>query len=69
MKASVYPLIDPERFNCLQQIAAHVGGMRLALARHHPIHWTFHWRGICRAISSEFLLASRVVKRSLVKSR
>jgi hypothetical protein len=69
MKASAYSINDPERFNCFQQIAAHVGGMTRALARHHPIHWTFHWRGICRAIASELILASRVVKRATQHSR
>ena len=33
-----------------QQIVAHVGGMVRAVIRHRPINWTFHWRGICRAI-------------------
>jgi hypothetical protein len=68
MKASAYSMHNPERFNCFQQIAAHVGGMTRALARHHPIHWAFHWRGICRAISSELLFASREMKRSCVRS-
>jgi hypothetical protein len=50
---------NPERFNCFRQIAAHVGGMTLALVHHHPLNWTFHWRGICRAISSKLLLTRR----------
>jgi hypothetical protein len=39
-----------------------VGGMTRALVRHHPINWTFHWRGICRAITSESLPAQRCVR-------
>jgi hypothetical protein len=34
------------------QILAHVGGITKAFVRHHPVNWAFHWRGICRAISS-----------------
>jgi hypothetical protein len=33
--------------------------MTLALVHHHPLNWTFHWRGICRAISSKLLLTRR----------
>jgi hypothetical protein len=46
-------LHNTDRLNWFQQIAAHVGGMTRALVRHHPVNWTFHWRGICRAISSK----------------
>jgi hypothetical protein len=42
---------NPVRFNSVQQIVAHVGGMTRALVRHYPINWSFHWRGICRAFS------------------
>jgi len=51
MKASTYSMQNPERFNCFQQIAAHVGGMTRAVVRHYPVNWTFHWHGICRAVS------------------
>jgi hypothetical protein len=50
MKASTCFLRNPHRFNSFQQIAAHVGGMTLAFVRHKPVNWTFHWRGICRAV-------------------
>lgn len=53
MKLSIPLRKNPDRFNCYQQIAAHVGGMTLALVRHRPIHWTFHWQGICRAVSTD----------------
>jgi hypothetical protein len=52
MKLSPYSAINPQSFNCFQEIAAHVGGMTRALLRHSPINWTFHRRGICRAIAS-----------------
>jgi hypothetical protein len=55
MKLSTYSACSPKSFNCFQQIAVHVGGMTRALLRHYPINWTFHWRGICRAISSQGL--------------
>jgi len=67
MKASTHSMQNPERFNCFQQIAAHVGGMTLALVRHHPVHWTFHWRGICRAIASEAWFALSEAKRNHAK--
>jgi len=53
MKLSTSSMQHPERFNSLQQIVAHLGGMIRAFVRHYPINWTFHWRGICRAILSE----------------
>ena len=40
----------PDGFGCFRQIVAHLGGMTRACLRHRPIHFAFHWRGICRAI-------------------
>ncbi len=59
MKALTYSMHNPERFACFQQIAAHVGGMTLAFVRHRRVNWTFHYRGICRAISSNRLLSPK----------
>lgn len=59
MKLSTYAMESPEGFNSFHQIAAHLGGMTLALVRHYPINWTFHWRGICRAL---LCAASRAAK-------
>jgi len=49
---------DPA-ISTLSQIAAHVGGMTLALIRHYPINWAFHWSGIRRALCSEKQLARK----------
>jgi len=38
--------------SAMRQIAAHIGGMALAIFRHKEINFRFHWSGICRAISS-----------------
>ena len=62
MRLSTYPAHNPERFNSVQQIAAHVGGMTRAFVRHYPINWKFHWRGICRALLSEEWIASKEAK-------
>jgi hypothetical protein len=64
MKLSTYSMHGPEQFNGFQQIIAHLGGMAQAFLKHYPINWTFHWRGICRAILSESLIASKRVKRN-----
>lgn len=50
MKTSSSQIRVPGEIGCLQQIVAHVGGMARAWLRHRPIHFTFHWRGICRAL-------------------
>jgi hypothetical protein len=50
MKTSTWLIREPDGFGCFQQITAHVGGMTRAWLRHRPIHFAFHWRGICRAI-------------------
>lgn len=50
MKTSTWQLRAPDEIGCFQQIVAHVGGMVRARLRHRPIHFTFHWRGICRAL-------------------
>jgi hypothetical protein len=52
MKSSTWatPIRQPDGFGCLQQIMAHLGGMTRAWLRRRPIHFAFHWRGICRAI-------------------
>jgi len=50
MKSSTWPIREPDSFGCFQQIVAHLGGMTRAWLRHRPIHFAFHWRGICRAI-------------------
>ena len=47
-----------------QQILAHVGGMMLAFQRHRPIHFGFHWRGICRACLSAGLTRSKDARLS-----
>ena len=47
-----------------QQILAHVGGMMLAFLRHRPIHFGFHWRGICRACLSAGLTRSKDARLS-----
>ena len=62
MKLSSHSTHDAERINSFEQIAAHVGGMTRALVRHYPINWSFHWRGICRALSPEGLNASGEAK-------
>jgi len=41
---------DAQQISATQQIVAHMGGMMRAAIRHRPINWTFHWRGICRAV-------------------
>src|SRR5262249_35499177 len=62
MKASTDSARNPQRFGCWQQIAAHVGGMTRAFVRHYPVNWTFHWSGICRAVSSEWPLARKSIR-------
>jgi hypothetical protein len=52
MKISTWLINEPHGFGCFQQILAHLGGMIQACLRHRPIHFAFHWNGICRAISS-----------------
>ena len=44
------PCGNQHHLSATQQIVAHVGGMVRAVIRHRPINWTFHWRGICRAV-------------------
>jgi hypothetical protein len=51
MKTPTSPIREPEGFGRFQQVMAHLGGMTRAWWRHRPIHFAFHWRGICRAIS------------------
>jgi len=41
---------DAQEISATKQIVAHLGGMLCAAIRRRPINWTFHWRGICRAI-------------------
>ena len=53
MKTPIWPIPDADGFGCLEQIAAHVGGMVRAYLRHRPICFAFHWRGICRAIGRQ----------------
>jgi hypothetical protein len=53
---------NPQRLNCFQQIAVHLGGMARAVVRHYPVNWAFHWRGIYRAVSSEWLLARKCLR-------
>ena len=62
MKASTYSMGHPERLNCFQQIGAHLGGMARAVVRRYPVSWAFHWRGICRAVSSEWLHARKCLR-------
>ena len=50
MKTSISPIRESDGFGCFRQIAAHLGGMTRAWLRHRPIHFAFHWHGICRAI-------------------
>ncbi len=50
MKNSTWLFRDTNGFGCFRQIAAHVGGMTRAWLLHRPIHFGFHWRGICRAV-------------------
>jgi hypothetical protein len=52
MKTPSWNFREPVGFGCRQQISAHVGGMTRAWLRRRPIHFAFHWRGICRAILS-----------------
>jgi hypothetical protein len=59
MKTSTWPIRKPDGFGCFQQIAAHLGGMTRAWLRHCPIHFAFHWRGICRAIRPKLDLHER----------
>jgi len=56
MKLAAQSMHPQERFSCVRQIAAHIGGMLRAIIRHYPVNWRFHWNGICRAISSEWLV-------------
>jgi hypothetical protein len=69
MKGSTYSMHNPVRFNSVQQIAAHVGGMTRALVRHYPINWSFHWRGICRAFLCEGLISAKDAKRNGAEAR
>ncbi len=50
MRNSTWLIRETDGFGCFRQIAAHVGGMTRACLRHRPIHFGFHWRGICRAL-------------------
>ena len=60
MKASTCPISQQDGFGCCQQIAAHIGGMARACVRHRPIHFAFHWSGICRAVRAKLdLLEAR----------
>jgi hypothetical protein len=67
MKLATHSMRHQERFNCVQQIAAHIGGMSRAFMRHYPVNWRFHWNGICRAISSERLIGLRGQTQSAVR--
>jgi hypothetical protein len=51
MKTSTSHKPVQDEIGCLQQIVAHVGGMARAWLRNRPIHFGFHWGGICRALS------------------
>ena len=51
MKTSTSQHPVQDEIGCLQQIAAHLGGMARACLRRRPIHFGFHWDGICRALS------------------
>ncbi len=64
MKTSTVPIPQPVEFGCSQQIVAHIGGMTRAWLRHRPIHFAFHWRGICRAIVAGVLPNLQAVERS-----
>jgi hypothetical protein len=55
MKSSTWPIREPDGFGCFRQIVTHLGGMTRACLRHRPIHFAFHWRGICRAITLDSL--------------
>jgi len=59
MKVSACPMSQQDGFGCCQQIAAHIGGMTQAWLRHRPIHFAFHWSGICRAIRPKLELLER----------
>ena len=63
MKTSTSPIRD-HGFGCFRQIEAHLGGMTRAWLRHRPIHFAFHWRGICRAILAGVLPDSQAADPS-----
>jgi hypothetical protein len=50
MRSSTWPNRETDGFGCFRQIVAHIGGMTRACLQHRPIHFAFHWHGICRAI-------------------
>jgi hypothetical protein len=64
MKSSTLPIREPDGFGCFRQIVAHLGGMIRAWRRHRPIHFAFHWRGICRAILAGVMPDSQAADRS-----
>jgi len=69
MKSATWPIREPDGFGCFRQIVAHLGGMTRAWLRHRPVHFAFHWAGICRAIMagvlSDFHPANRSQSQSL----
>jgi hypothetical protein len=67
MKTSTWPIYETDGFGCFRQIVAHLGGMTRACLRHRPIHFAFHWHGICRAILVGILPDSH--PRAIVKAR
>ena len=50
MKGSTRQIGEVKELGSFQQIMAHLGGMTRACLRHRPIHFAFHWSGICRAM-------------------
>jgi hypothetical protein len=64
MKSSTLQIREPDGFGCFPQIVAHLGGMTRAWFRHRPIHFAFHWRGICRAILAGVMSDSQAADRS-----
>ncbi len=64
MKTSTLLIRQPEEFGCSRQIVAHIGGMTRAWLRHRPIHFVFHWHGICRALMAGLLPASQAADPS-----
>jgi hypothetical protein len=47
-----------------QQIVLHIGGLMRAVIRRRSINWTFHWNGICRALSCSLVINMRTTENT-----